>query len=176
MNPESDSPLALRFEEAIQPSAFLVQLRTSAENQTRRELASLGSDAFKTALSTAKFVLDRDGMQVIFEGGIPKGAKLMRDLGGKALPTLVNGKSGKIMKVGRVVSSGRKVVSAAAGAALVVVNALIARPSSRMIRRSRVTEAVLRVVAALRCCEYGVWPSGDAHAPQEGPVGNRCRS
>ena len=123
MNPTNDSPLALRFEDALQPSVFLTQLRTSAESQAKRELASLGNDALKPALAGAKFVLDSRGMQVVFEGGIPKGAKLMRDIAGKALPTLVDGKTGKIVKIARGASSSRKVVSAAAGTALVIVEA-----------------------------------------------------
>ena len=123
MNPTNDSPLALRFEEALQPSVFLTQLRTSAENQARREIASLANDALKSALAGAKFVLDSSGMQVVFEGGIPEGAKLMRDVAGKALPTLVDGKTGKTLKIARGVSSSRKVVSATAGAALVIVEA-----------------------------------------------------
>ena len=122
MNPTNDSPLALRFEEALQPSVFLIQLRTSSENQTKREWSDLGNDALKTALAGAKFVLDSKGFRVVFEGGIPKGAKLMHDVSGKALPTLVDG-NGKILKIGRVASSTRKVASVSAGAALVIVEA-----------------------------------------------------
>ena len=121
MNPTNDSPLALRFEEALQPSVFLTQLRTSAENQTKRELASLGNDALKSALAGAKFFLDRNGMQLVFDGGIPKGAKLMVDRVGKALPTLVDGKTGRILKIGRVPSQARKVASVGAGTALVII-------------------------------------------------------
>ena len=123
MNPTNDSPLALRFEEALQPSAFLTQLRTSAEIQTKRELASLANDSLKSALAGAKFVLDSKGMQVVFDGGIPKGAKLMLDRAGKRLPTLVDGKTGRILKIGRVPSQARKVASVSAGAALVIVEA-----------------------------------------------------
>ena len=123
MNPPNDSPLALRFEEALQPTVFLSQLRTAAENQTKRELEDLANDALKSALAGAKFVLDRNGMQVVFEGGIPKGAKLMCDVAGKALPTLVDGKTGRALKIARGVSSSRKVVSTTAGAALVIVEA-----------------------------------------------------
>lgn len=122
MNPTLDSPLALRFEEALQPSVFLTQLRTSAENQAKRELAGLANDALKTALAGAKFVLDSNGMQVVFEGGIPKGAKLMRTVAGKVLPKLVDGKTGRILK-NAVVSPTRVAVSATGGAALVIVEA-----------------------------------------------------
>ena len=123
MNPPNDSPLALPFEEALQPYAFVTQLKTSAEFQAKREMASLGNDAFKTALAGAKFVLDNTGMQVVFEGGIPKGAKLMRAVAGKALPKLVDGKTGKILKIGRVVGPAREAFSIGAGAALVIVEA-----------------------------------------------------
>ena len=120
MNPQNDSPLALSFEEALQPHVFLLHLRTSAENQVKRELGDLGNDAFKTALAGAKFILDSNGMQVVFEGGIPEGAKLVRDRAGKALATLVDA-DGKFLKNARELSNAAKAAKVGLGAALAIV-------------------------------------------------------
>ena len=117
----SDSPLALPFEQALQPSVFLTRLKQSAENQARREFGDLGNDALKAGIAAAKFVLDKKGVTVVFEGGIPKGAKLMKDAAGKLLPKLVDGKTGRIIKTGRIATSTGRVAKLTADAALAVV-------------------------------------------------------
>ena len=117
----SNSPLALTFEQALQPSVFLTRLRESAENQARREFGDLGNNALKAGLAAAKFVLDKQGMTVVFEGGIPKGAKLMKDAAGKLLPKLVDGKTGRVLKTGRIATSTGKAAKLSASAALAVV-------------------------------------------------------
>ena len=117
----SNSPLALTFEQALQPSVFLTRLRESAENQARREFGDLGNNALKAGLAAAKFVLDKQGMTVVFEGGIPKGAKLMQGGAGKLLPKLVDGKTGRVLKTGRIASSTGKAAKLSASAALAVV-------------------------------------------------------
>ena len=122
MKHKTHSPLALRFDEALQPSHLLAQMKTASENQLRDQLAEHGNRAFGLALASAKFVLDSGAMQVVFEGGIPAGAKLMK-AAGAALPALVDGKTGQIIKWGRVASKGRAVASIAANSMLVVVEA-----------------------------------------------------
>ena len=119
----SDSPLALPFEQALQPSVFLTRLKQSAESQARREFGDLGNDALKAGIAAAKFVLDKKGVKVVFEGGIPKGAKFMKDAAGKYLPKLVDGKTGRVLKTGRNASTVGKVAELSASAALVVVEA-----------------------------------------------------
>lgn len=123
MHTHSDSPLALKFDEALRPSNFLAQITNAAENQARRELAGCGNHAFGAALAGAKFVLESGTMQVVFESGIPKGAKLMRDLSGRILPKLIDGKTNRVLQTARAVSTTRKVASVTAGAALIVVEA-----------------------------------------------------
>lgn len=123
MQKHSDSPLALKFDEALRPSTFLAQIVNAAENQARRELAECGNQAFGTALAGAKFVMDSGTMQVVFEAGIPKGAKMMQDLSGRFLPKLIDGKTNRVLQTARAVSTTRKVVSVTAGAALIVVEA-----------------------------------------------------
>ncbi len=61
-------------------------------------------------------------IQVVFEGGVPAGAKLMKSAG-KAMPVLVDGKTQQIITVGRAASKGRAAVSIAANSALIVVEA-----------------------------------------------------
>lgn len=122
MESKNHSPLALPFDEALQPSRFLTQMTLAAENQVRHQLAEHGNRAFGLALVGAKFVVDSGTMQVVFEGGIPAGAKLMRSAK-KALPVLVDGRTNKIIKLGRVASKGRVAASIAANAALVIVEA-----------------------------------------------------
>jgi len=121
MQTHPDSPLALKFDEALRPSIFLAQIANAAESQARRELAECGNQAFGTALAGAKFVMDSGTMQVVFEAGIPKGAKLMQDLGGRILPKLIDGKTNRVLQTARAVSTTRKVVSVTAGAAEVSV-------------------------------------------------------
>lgn len=116
------SPLALPFEKALTPSLFLGQIKDAGEHQVRSQIAEQGNRALGLALAGAKFVFDAGAMQVVFEGGIPAGAKLMK-VAGKALPALVDGKTGRIIKWGRVASKGRVVASIAANAALIVVEA-----------------------------------------------------
>lgn len=122
MRTESLSPLALSFDEALKPSRFLDQVKKAAEHQARVEIASLGNRALGLALASAKFVMDAGTVQVVFEGGIPAGAKLMK-AAGQALPVLVDGKTGRLLKIGRVATKARAVASVTANAALIVVEA-----------------------------------------------------
>jgi hypothetical protein len=124
MNEPSESPLALPFNEALVPSSFLAQLNSAAESQVRRELAAIANSALKSAIAAAKFVFDADsGMQVVFEGGVPKGAKLMYDLAGRGLPILVDGKTKRTIKIARLASFTRQRVSLLTGAAFLVFEA-----------------------------------------------------
>ena len=116
------SALALSFEEALRPSRLLEQMTRAAEHQLRSQIAEHGNRALGLALASAKFVMDSGTMQVVFEGGIPVGAKLMK-AAGNALPALVDGKTGRILKWGRVASKARTVASVAANTALIVVEA-----------------------------------------------------
>jgi len=116
------SPLALSFEEALCSSRFLEQMTSAAEHQMRAQIAEHGNHAFGLALAGTKFSFDAGKLQVVFEGGIPAGAKLLKS-GGKNLPALVDGKTGKLLKWGRVTSKGRSVASIAANSALIVVEA-----------------------------------------------------
>ena len=122
MSDENHSALALPFEEALQPSRFLTQITIAGEIELRTRLAEHGNRAFGLALAGAKFVLDKGTLQVVFEGGIPAGAKLMKSAG-KAIPTLVDGKTNRIIKLGRVASKGRAAVSVGISTALVAVEA-----------------------------------------------------
>lgn len=122
MNFEPVSPLALTFEEALTPSRFLAQVAGAAEQGLRREIATLGNAALGLALASAKVVIDSGTVQVVFQKGIPAGARLMK-AGQTALPALVDGKTGRILQVGRVASKGRAVASIAASSALIVVEA-----------------------------------------------------
>jgi len=121
MSPE-ESPLALSFEDALSPKRFLSQFVQAGEMHLRTQLMESGNQAFGIALAAAKFVLDKGTVRVVFEKGIPRGAKLMKATG-SALPVLVDGTTGKILKVGRVASKGRAVASIAANSALIVVEA-----------------------------------------------------
>ena len=78
---------ALPFEQALEPSNLLAQMTVASEHHLRDQLAEIGNRAFGTALASAKFVLDSGTLQVVFEGGIPAGAKLMKSVG-KAMPVL----------------------------------------------------------------------------------------
>ncbi|MFT6862743.1 MAG: hypothetical protein ACJAVK_001302 [Akkermansiaceae bacterium] len=116
------SPLALPFELASQPTSFLAQIRASAEDEIRADIRAAGTKPLGVALAGAKFVMDAGGLTVVFPGGIPRGARLMKDKVGKHLPKLVDGKSGRILKCARV-SKGAKAAKMGASAALVVVQA-----------------------------------------------------
>ena len=118
----SHSPLALPFEKAIQPSEFLLQIRRSAESDVLADLAKRGGREFGLAIAGARVILDKGTVQVVFKNGIPAGAKLMKSAGAQ-LPKLVDGRTGRILEVGRVASKGRAVASVAANAALIVVEA-----------------------------------------------------
>jgi hypothetical protein len=121
MTSDELSPLALRFEEALVPSRFSEQLRVSCENQLRRDLRANSNAALRPVLASANFVMDRRGLRVVFKGGIPKGAKLMRDRAGRALPTLVDGKTGRTLKNARAIGKAGKVAKAGATAAVAIV-------------------------------------------------------
>ena len=121
-DPSNSSPLALPFNEAVNPSTFLVQVKQAAEQQVRMEIAAHANRSLKPLVASAKLVMDSGTMQVVFEGGIPKGAQLMKSAG-KALPVLVDGKTQKTLKVARAVTTGRKVATVTASAALVIVEA-----------------------------------------------------
>lgn len=122
MKASDPSALALSFDEALRPSCLLEQMTRAAEHQVRSQIAEHGNRALGLALASAKFVMDSGAMQVVFEGGIPVGAKIMK-AAGKALPALVDGKTGRILKWGRVSSKARTVASVAANTALIVVEA-----------------------------------------------------
>ena len=122
MKHKTHSPLALPFEQALEPSNLLTQMTAASEHQLRDQLAEIGNRAFGTALASAKFVLDSGTLQVVFEGGIPAGAKLMKSVG-NAMPVLVDGRTNQIIKVGRVASKGRAAASIAANSALIIVEA-----------------------------------------------------
>lgn len=117
-----NSPLALPFEDALYPSQFLSQITAAAENQLRAQVAAHGNRALGMAVAGAKIIFERGAVQVVFEGGIPVGARLMK-AGGGTLPALVDGKTGRILKWGKVASKGRAAAPAAANAALIVVQA-----------------------------------------------------
>ena len=122
MKHKTHSPLALPFEQALEPSNLLAQMTAASEHQLRDQLAEHGNRAFGVALAGAKFMMDSGTLQVVFEGGIPAGAKLMKSVG-KAMPVLVDGKTNQIIKVGRVASKGRAAASIAANSALIIVEA-----------------------------------------------------
>lgn len=118
----TSSPLSLPFELASEPTRFLAQIRESAESEVRADIIAAGTKPLATALATAKFVMDAGELTVVFPSGIPRGARLMQDKLGKQLPTLVDGKTDKILKTGRV-SKGAKAAKMTASAALIVVEA-----------------------------------------------------
>jgi hypothetical protein len=120
MNDSTKSALALSFDEALSPSRLLQQMTLAAEHQVRSQIAEHGNRALGLALASAKFVMESGTMQVVFEDGIPAGAKLMK-AAGKVLPALVDGKTGRILKWGSVASKARTVASVSANAALIVV-------------------------------------------------------
>ena len=122
MHYRKNSPFALPFEEAICPSRFLSQITVAAENQLRAQIAEHGNRALGLAVATAKILFDRGTVRVVFEGGIPAGARLMQ-AGNRALPALVDGRTGRILKWGRVATKGRMAASVMANAALIVVEA-----------------------------------------------------
>ncbi len=122
MKHKTHSPLALPFEQALEPSNLLTQMKVASEHQLIDELAAHGNRAFGAALAGAKVVMESGTIQVVFEGGIPAGAKLMKSAG-KAMPVLVDGRTHQIIKFGRVASKGRAAVSIAANSALIVVEA-----------------------------------------------------
>jgi hypothetical protein len=116
------SPLALTFDEAMTPTRFLAQITHAAESQLKSDLARHGNAALGLALATAKVVIDSGTVQVVFAKGIPAGAKLMKS-GQELLPVLVDGTTGQTLKIGRVATTGKKAISTAASAALIVVEA-----------------------------------------------------
>lgn len=122
MNLPSPSPLALTFDEAMTPTRFLAQITHAAESQLKSDLARHGNAALGLALATAKVVIDSGTVQVVFAKGIPAGAKLMKS-GQELLPVLIDGTTGQTLKIGRVATTGRKAISTAASAALIVVEA-----------------------------------------------------
>lgn len=122
MKHKTHSPLALRFDEALQPSNLLVQMTKASENQYRDQLAEQGNRAFGLALAAAKFVMDSGTMTVVFEGGIPAGARLMKSAD-RILPVLVDGRTNRIIKWGQVASKGRAAAATAANTALIAVEA-----------------------------------------------------
>src|SRR5262245_13799220 len=117
----SESPLALRFEDAIVPSRFAEQLRLAGEVQLRREITAVSNAPLRAALAGAQFIMGQRGIEVVFKGGIPRGAKLMQDAAGRALPTLVDGKTGRVLKNARVVGRAGKVTRVATAAAMAIV-------------------------------------------------------
>jgi len=122
MNLPPLSPLALPFDDAMTPTRFLAQITHAAESQLKADLARHGNAALGLALASAKVVIDAGAVQVVFAKGIPAGAKLMKS-GQELLPVLVDGTTGQTLQIGRVVKSGRKAISTAASAALIVVEA-----------------------------------------------------
>ena len=66
MKHKTHSPLALPFEQALEPSNLLAQMTAASEHQLRDQLAEIGNRAFGTALASAKFVLDSGTLQVVF--------------------------------------------------------------------------------------------------------------
>lgn len=137
------SPLALAFDQALIPSRFSEQLRISGEEQVREDLRRNSNAALRPALATAKFVLERRGMQVIFEKGIPQGARLMKDKAGSILPKLVDGKTGRILKTARGVGKAGKAARAGATAALAIVE--VAHVISGHDNAKRLKKVELRV-------------------------------
>lgn len=122
MKHQTHSPLALPFEQALEPSKLLAQMKVASEHQLLDELAAHGNRAFGAAIAGAKVVMESGTIQVIFEGAIPAGAKLMKSAG-KALPVLVDGKTHQTIKIATVASKGRAAASIAANSALIVVEA-----------------------------------------------------
>lgn len=116
----SHSSLALPFDEALRPSRFLTQVKLSSENQLRSEIAKHGNAVLAAAVVGAKISYEAGTVRVVFEKGIPAGAKLMKSAG-RTMPVLVDGKTGQIRSLGSVVSKGRAAGSFAASSALVVV-------------------------------------------------------
>lgn len=116
------SPLALRFEEAITPSRFLVQVREASEQQLLREIAQHANQSLGVALAGAKIALEGGTIQVVFKGGIPASAKLLKS-GKHLIPMLVDGKTNRFLKTATIVTKGRVAASVAANAALIVVEA-----------------------------------------------------
>jgi hypothetical protein len=97
-------------------------MKLASEHQLLTELAVHGNRAFGVALAGAKVIMESGAIQVVFEGGIPAGAKLMKSAG-KAMPVLVDGKTQQIIKIGKVASKGRAAASIAANSALIIVEA-----------------------------------------------------
>lgn len=97
-------------------------MKNASEHQLLAELAAHGNRAFGVALAGAKVVMESGAIQVVFEGGIPAGAKLMKSAG-KAMPVLVDGKTQQIIKIGKVASKGRAAATIAANSALIIVEA-----------------------------------------------------
>jgi hypothetical protein len=122
MKPTSKSAFALPFEAAIEPSTFVSHIKQAAESQLLSDLAKNANSALGLALSGAKVVLEAGTIQVVFEKGIPTGAKFMKSFGEK-LPVLVDGRTNRIISLGRVASKGRAAVSIAASSTLVVIEA-----------------------------------------------------
>lgn len=133
------SPLALPFELASQPLRFLEQIRLSAEDEIRAEIQAVSTKPLGLALAGAKFVMEKGQLQVVFPDGIPRGARLMQDKLGRQLPTLIDGKSGRVLAVGRV-TTGAKAAGLAASAAVVVVAAASAISDHDNARRLKKIE------------------------------------
>lgn len=116
----TNSPLSLPFELATQPSQFLEQIQTAAEEELRSDILEVGTKPLGVALAGAKFVMENRELTVIFPGGIPRGARLMQDKLGRHLPKLVDGKTGRVLKSARV-AKGAKTAAMTASAALIVL-------------------------------------------------------
>ena len=66
--------------------------------------------------------MEKRELCVVFPDGIPRGARIMQDKLGRQIPKLVDGKTGRILQIGRV-TKGAKAVRLVASAALVIVEA-----------------------------------------------------
>lgn len=118
----SISPLSLSFYDASQPTRFLAEIQMAAEDEIRSDIAAAGNKPLAVALAGAKFVMDRRELTVVFPGGIPRGARIMKDELGRQLPKLIDCKTGRVLKTARV-AKGAKTARMTASAALVVVEA-----------------------------------------------------
>ncbi len=117
----AESPLALPFETALNVTKFSQQLRIAADNELRSQLAEINDCAVRPAIVSAQIMTSRRGITVFFKGGIPRGAKFLKDASGEAIPTLVDGKSATFLKNARVIGKSGKIAKAGATAALAAV-------------------------------------------------------
>ncbi len=140
------SPLALPFEKALSVSKFSEQIRAAADNRLRREISLSSQAAARPAIVIAQVVTSSRGISVYFKGGIPRGAKFLEDAAGKAIPTLVDGKSATFLKNARVIGKTGKAAKAGATAVLMAVEVAHAVSGHDNAKRLRKVDRAVEVL------------------------------